>query len=44
MTEVIFHSLDYTALFLIMFLRNAVIYIHVSFMITTVFEDFETMQ
>lgn len=44
MMEVIFHSLDYTVLFLIKFLRNAIIYVHVSIMITTVFENFETMQ
>lgn len=44
MMEVIFHSLEYTVLFLTKFLRNGIIYVHVSIMITTVFEDFETMQ
>lgn len=36
MMEVIFHSLEYTVLFLTTFLRKAIIYVYVSIMMTTV--------
>lgn len=36
MMEVISHSLEYTVLFLIKFVRNAIIYVYVSIVITTI--------